>query len=153
MSPNDNLDHVHIAELSATKFRQPDVVDFLFKALEQYGDAKHHIQACMDYVYSVDAGHGGEVFVAYQKHHLLGAVIVNRTGMSGFIPENILVYIAVDPSTRGLGIGKRLMDLAIEQTPGDIALHMEPDNPARRLYERLGFTSKYIEMRLHKTTS
>jgi [ribosomal protein S18]-alanine N-acetyltransferase len=52
-----------------------------------------------------------------------------------------------------LGIGKRLMDLAIEQTPGDIALHMEPDNPARRLYERLGFTSKYIEMRLHKTTS
>ena len=153
MSPNDNLDHVHVADLSATKFRQLDVVDFLFEALEQYGDSKHHIQACMDYVYSVDAGRGGEVFVAYQKNHLLGAVIVNRTGMSGFIPENILVYIAVDPSTRGLGIGKRLMTLAIEQTPGDIALHVEPDNPARRLYERLGFTSKYIEMRLHKTTS
>ncbi len=151
MSPNDKLDLIKVAELSETKFRQPDVVDFLFTALEQYGDAKHHIQACMDYVYSVEAGRGGAVFVAYQKRNLVGAVIVNRTGMSGFIPENILVYIAVDPSTRGLGLGKKLMDLAIEQTPGDIALHVEPDNPARRLYERLGFTSKYIEMRLHKT--
>lgn len=153
MSPNEKLDLIHVAKLSETKIRQPDVVDFLFRALEEYGDAKHHIQACVDYVYSVEAGRGGAVFVAYQKRKLLGAVIVNRTGMSGFIPENILVYIAVDPSTRGLGLGKKLMNLAIEQTPGDIALHVEPDNPARRLYERLGFTSKYIEMRLHKTTS
>jgi ribosomal protein S18 acetylase RimI-like enzyme len=134
MSPNENLDLIKVAELSETKFRQPDVVDFLFNALEQYGDAKQHIQACMDYVYSVEAGRGGAVFVAYIKRKLVGAVIVNRTGMSGFIPENILVYIAVDPSTRGLGLGKKLMDLAIEQTPGDIALHVEPDNPARRLY-------------------
>lgn len=153
MSPNEKLDLIHVAKLSETKIRQPDVVDFLFRALEEYGDAKHHIQACVDYVYSVEAGRGGAVFVAYQKRKLLGAVIVNRTGMSGFIPENILVYIAVDPSTRGLGLGKKLMNLAIEQTPGDIALHVEPDNPARRLYERLGFTSKYIEMRLRKTTS
>lgn len=153
MSQNQNEKTVNIAELSATTFRQPDVVDFLFQALEQYGDAKPHIQACIDYVYSSDGGRGGAVIVAYHKRNLLGAVIVNRTGMSGFIPENILVYIAVDPSTRGIGLGKRLMDYTIEQTPGDIALHVEPDNPARRLYERLGFTSKYIEMRLNKSTS
>jgi ribosomal protein S18 acetylase RimI-like enzyme len=33
---------------------------------------------------------------------------------------------------------------------GNIALHVEPDNPAKILYEKLGFTNKYLEMRLIK---
>jgi ribosomal protein S18 acetylase RimI-like enzyme len=42
------------------------------------------------------------------------------------------------------------MEMAIEHTQGNIALHVEPDNPARKLYEKLGFTNKYLEMRLNK---
>ena len=79
-----------------------------------------------------------------------GVVVVCETGMSGFVPENLLVYIAVDQKARGRGIGKILMENAIKTARGDIALHVEPDNPARRLYERIGFTSKYLEMRLSK---
>ena len=60
---------------------------------------------------------------------------------------NILVYIAVHGSQRGKGVGQQLIERAFEATEGDIALHVEPDNPARRLYERLGFTNKYLEMR------
>jgi ribosomal protein S18 acetylase RimI-like enzyme len=70
--------------------------------------------------------------------------------MEGYIPENILVYIAVHESTRGKGYGKQLMQKAIEIAEGDIALHVEPDNPARFLYEKLGFTNKYLEMRFSK---
>ncbi|HAB28956.1 MAG TPA: GNAT family N-acetyltransferase, partial [Xanthomarina gelatinilytica] len=33
---------------------------------------------------------------------------------------------------------------------GDVALHVEPNNPAIKLYESLGFTNKYLEMRLKK---
>ena len=42
------------------------------------------------------------------------------------------------------------MQKATELTKGDIALHVEPDNPAKKLYEKLGFTNKYLEMRLSK---
>ena len=43
-----------------------------------------------------------------------------------------------------------MMRKAIEVAKGDIALHVEPDNPAKILYEQLGFTNKYLEMRLKK---
>ena len=51
---------------------------------------------------------------------------------------------------RGKGVGKKIMQKAIEIADGDIALHVEPNNPAKFLYEKLGFENKYLEMRLKK---
>jgi ribosomal protein S18 acetylase RimI-like enzyme len=42
------------------------------------------------------------------------------------------------------------MQKTIDLTKGSIALHVDPENPARFLYEKLGFSSKYIEMRYKK---
>lgn len=126
-----------------------DVVDFLFHHLEQYGDPKAHISAALEYAISATSGKGGFVVVGRLENKIVGAVIVNNTGMKGFIPENILVYIAVDSTQRGLGIGKSLMKAALQKAEGAVALHVEPDNPARKLYEKLGFTNKYLEMRYY----
>jgi ribosomal protein S18 acetylase RimI-like enzyme len=70
--------------------------------------------------------------------------------MQGFLPQHFLVYIAVDPEARGQGVGKKLLDFVKMNLSGDICLHVEADNPARRLYEREGFTNKYLEMRFHR---
>ena len=90
------------------------------------------------------------LIVGLENEKIVGVVILNNTGMGGFIPENILVYIAVDNRQRGKGFGKKLMQKAIDTAKGNIALHVEPDNPAKGLYEKLGFTNKYLEMRLTK---
>jgi len=79
-----------------------------------------------------------------------GVVVINHTGMGGYIPENILVYIAIHKNHRGEGLGKKIMSKAIEYAKGDIALHVEADNPAKHLYTKLGFTNPYLEMRLKK---
>lgn len=134
----------------ATIVEKGDIVDFLFTHLEQYGDARADIMKAIQYAQKETASHGGFVLVGQIDGQIVGAVVINRTGMEGYIPENILVYIAVDGSQRGKGIGKKLMQAAIKQAQGGIALHVEPDNPARHLYEKLGFTSKYLEMRLQK---
>lgn len=126
------------------------ILNFLFKNLEQYGDPKQDIEKCMNYALNETPSFGGFIVTASIENNIAGAVIVNQTGMKDYIPENILVYIATDANQRGKGIGKALMQHAIDNAKGNIALHVEPDNPAIKLYEKLGFTNKYLEMRLNK---
>lgn len=129
-----------------TDFSNNAIADFLELYLEQYGDKKEDILKCLDYVFSK----GGFIVLATNGNELLGATVLNETFMDSYIPENILVYIAVHKAQRGKGLGKRLMQKALETATGSIALHVEADNPAKKLYERLGFTNKYLEMRLQR---
>jgi len=126
------------------------VIDFLFDNLQEYGDPKSDIEKCIDYALKETTSFGGFILVSYLENEISGVVIVNQTGMKDYIPENILVYIATHKDLRGKGIGKFLMQKAIELTEGSIALHVEPENPARFLYEKVGFSTKYVEMRLKK---
>lgn len=147
---DDNIDYKVIkpSEGEDNTYTNDRIASFLEKHLEQYGDKKADIMKCLDYVFNPHRG--GFVVLATEDGEIIGAVIINETGMQGFIPENILVYIAVHGEQRGRGLGKKLMNKAIETANGDIALHVEPENPAKFLYEKLGFTNKYLEMRLKR---
>lgn len=127
------------------------IADFLYDHLDEFGDKREDIMKALDYAFAEQPGQGGYVVVGEEDGEIVGAVVMNETGMSGYIPENILVYIAVDRKMRGKGAGKQLMNAAIGKAKGNIALHVEPNNPARFLYEKLGFTNKYLEMRLNRS--
>jgi ribosomal protein S18 acetylase RimI-like enzyme len=140
----------HSDEENPTSFSRDDIANFLFDHLDEYGDTKEAILKCIAYAYSDNPGQDGFILLAHKEGAIVGTVIINHTNMSGYIPEHILVYIAVDVNQRGKGVGKQLMKQIIEATDGDIALHVEPENPAKFLYEKYGFTNKYLEMRLSK---
>ncbi|MGM0376409.1 MAG: GNAT family N-acetyltransferase [Bacteroidota bacterium] len=124
-----------------------DIIDFLFTHLDQFGDAREDISKAVDYSLKRSDSFGGFVLRLRDQQTTIGVVVINKTGMKGYIPENILVYIAIHHQYRGQGLGKLLMNHALQEAGGDVALHVEPDNPARQLYEKLGFTNKYLEMR------
>ncbi|MBW3518668.1 GNAT family N-acetyltransferase [Flavobacterium sp. NKUCC04_CG] len=124
---------------------------FLYQHLEQYGDEKVDIDKALNYALAKEGKPGGFILIAQKKTtEIAGIVVILNTQMEGFIPEHILVYIATDAELRGQGIGKALIEEVIQQTNGSIALHVEANNPAKKLYERLGFENKYLEMRLKK---
>ena len=124
-----------------------DLASFLHEHLEEYGDEKSAIQKAIDYVFQS----GGRVVIARDDDQIMGAVVINATGMSDYIPENILVYIAIHRDFRGKGLGKSLMKEALNDLVGDVALHVEANNPAIHLYKSLGFTNPYLEMRLKRS--
>lgn len=126
------------------------IVNFLKDNLEEYGDPKRDIQRAIDYSTKEISSFGGFTMVLKEGNQIKGAVVINKTGMGGYIPENILVYIATHKKFRGEGVGKELMTKTIEFTKGGIALHVEPNNPAQHLYTKFGFTKPYLEMRLNK---
>ncbi len=130
-----------------TTIERIGVANFLFEHLGKYGDPLSDIKLCIDYAMKEVSAQGGFVITCRENRSIVGTVVVNITGMKGYIPENILVYIAVHKKYRGNGIGQMLMKHAIKYAEGDIALHVEPDNPAKMLYEKLGFENKYLEMR------
>lgn len=125
-------------------------VDFLHTHLDQFGDSKKAINRCIDFAFGKDDKLGGYLLAAHYEGKLIGALIINNTGMGEYIPEHILVYVAVDSSYRGKGFGKQIVEKALDECSGDVKLHVEYENPAKRLYERVGFTTKYAEMRYKK---
>jgi GNAT superfamily N-acetyltransferase len=133
-----------------SKLEKKEIIDFLYDNLEQYGDPKKDIQKAIEYSTKEFTAFGGFTMVLKDNNKIVGATVINETGMGGYIPENILVYIATHKQYRGKGLGKSLIQKAIDYSKGDIALHVEANNPAKYLYEKLGFTNPYIEMRLKK---
>ena len=123
------------------------IAEFLKTHLEKYGDSLEDIKKAMTYALTTEDSFGGVILAKYLGQKVVGAVVLNKTGMVGYIPENILVYIAVHSNYRGKGIGKELMQAAINLSEGNIALHVDADNPAKLLYEKIGFSEEYVEMR------
>ena len=125
------------------------LIQFLHFEMKPYEDKPADIQVAINYALSCTPDKGGFILVASHKQTLQGAVVILNTGMSGFIPEHILVFICVASNARGCGLGTRIVREALARCAGEVKLHVEYENPAKRLYERLGFVSKYAEMRIN----
>ena len=122
-------------------------IRFFHETMKPYHDSLEDVAKALDYALVPEKGQGGFIMLAHRGETLLGALCMLKTGMGGYIPDNILLFVTVSPECRGQGVGKRLIEHSLAETDGDVKLHVEYDNPAKRLYERLGFTTKYAEMR------
>jgi GNAT superfamily N-acetyltransferase len=122
------------------------LVEYFHTTMKPYEDKPEGILRALEYAFNPERG--GFLMLARLEGKLAGALLMLKTGMSGYVPENILVFVTVTPDLRGKGVGRKLIDHSLVQCSGGVKLHVEYDNPARRLYERIGFTTKYAEMRL-----
>ncbi len=149
---NDGLHFVKIDDHTQFPAWAPrDVVArFFHETMKPYHDTLEDVQSALSYALEEGRGAGGFLMLTHRDEKLLGALLMLRTGMAGYVPENILLFVTVDPSTRGQGIGGHLITRSIAECDGDVKLHVEYDNPAKRLYQRLGFTAKYAEMRYQR---
>lgn len=109
------------------------------------------VQEALDYALKRKPSFGGYILTTWEGRKIVAAIVVNRTGMEGFSPNNLCSYVAIDGHCADQeDILQQLIEKAIIHANGDLALHLEPDHPALRIYQRLGFRAQYLELRLHK---
>lgn len=126
------------------------LIRFFNETMKPYHDHPDDVERGLEYAFSTAKGEGGFVLLAQRDGKLAGALLMLFTGMKGYVPENLLLFVSVDPELRGKGLGTKIIKRAFDECEGDIKLHVDYPNPAKRLYERLGFTNKYAEMRLSR---
>ncbi|MCD6163115.1 MAG: MarR family transcriptional regulator [candidate division Zixibacteria bacterium] len=127
-----------------------ELASFIYKNIKPFEDTLEDTRRAVEIAIDSDQPKGAFVLLAEIDKKPVGALIMHRTNMKGYIPENILLMVCVHPSMRGKGLGGKIIKKGIELADGDVKLHVEYDNPAKQVYEKIGFTSKYAEMRYHK---
>jgi GNAT superfamily N-acetyltransferase len=87
---------------------------------------------------------GGRFSIVTLDGEPIGRLIVGRRPAEGIV----IVDITLVPERRGRGIGTRLVTGVIEEADREglpVTLRVEPWNPVRRLYLRLGFEPGPVE--------
>lgn len=87
------------------------------------------------------SGHG-ELFVAESEGRVVGTVMAGHDGHRGWV-----YYLAVDPTRRRDGLGRRLMAeaeawLGARSVPKVMLLIREDNDTAQGFYERLGYAQE-----------
>lgn len=123
---------------------------FIYENIKPYEDTLEDTRRAVETALDPDHPKGAFILVAEDNRKPVGALIMLRTGMKGYVPENILLMVCVHTSVRGKGVGGRIIRKGIETAEGSVKLHVEYDNPAKKVYEKIGFISKYAEMRYLK---
>lgn len=119
--------------------------EFLHEYLKPYEDPMYAVKDGVNH--ALNEENNGFVLVSHNKEKIEGVLVMLDTGMKDYIPENLLLFIAVNSNLRGRGIGGKLINESSKYTRGSVKLHVDFDNPAKKLYERCGFVAKYYDMR------
>ena len=94
--------------------------------LSQYSEATwmdtSAIQQAVDYAIKETPSFGGFIVTAEEDQQILAALIVNKTGMQGYMPQYIAVLKSILPKYKNSTIIKELTNQAITLTKGDIAM-------------------------------
>ncbi len=125
------------------------VINFLCEHNENTN--RQEAREAVEYAIKHKPSFGGFVLTFHEGKQITAAVVVNRTGMEGYNPNNLFVYVTFHRDYRNdETIIRNVLNKAISYTDGDIALHVEPNNPALKFYKKFGFKAQYLQLHFTK---
>lgn len=114
---------------------------------------KPDVKEALDYALKEKPSFGGFVIAIKDEEKFIAAIVVNNTGMQGYIPNNLFAYVALNAKHPNKeSILEEIMCKALDLSNGDVALRLDPKNPIIKLYKKLGFTQNTLELRHKRDT-
>ncbi len=113
-------------------------------------DKKDVVEA-LDYALKEKPSFGGFILAIKKGRAFIASIVVNNTGMQGYKPGNIFVYVTVHKDyEQDEEVLTEIMCKALDMSNGDVALHIDPQSPVIQFYQKLGFTQRTLELRMNK---
>mgnify|MGYP001155434785 CR=1 FL=1 len=106
------------------------------------------IRRSIEYAAKERPGFGGLIVTAEEGDEVIGAAVLNKTGFEGYLPENLVVSIAVHQNYKDDGVYRKIVDYVVNYCCGDIGVQLKETNPLVRFFKNQGFTNNYIQMNL-----
>lgn len=129
-------------------FEKSPLINFIRENSENKEVSSQMVREAVDYAIKEIPSFGGFILTASDEGQTVGAIVVNKTGLNGGNPKHRVIYLAIKEEYRQKGIGSDLIKKAVHFAKGDISLRVAHNSEAIKLYESLGFETKYVEMRL-----
>lgn len=126
------------------------ITNFIHQHLEDEADEVSTIRKSLLFAAKEIPSLGGYAFVMEEKDTIIGAIIINKTGMSNYHSENLVVYLVVHKDFRNQGIATKLLTKAKEYCIGNLAINLPKETTALPFFEKCGFTSEKVQMTLNK---
>lgn len=129
-------------------FEKSPLINFIRDNSENKEVSTQMVREAVDYAIKEIPSFGGFILTAQEEGKMVGAIVVNKTGLNGGNPKHRVVYLSIKKDYRQAGIGSELIKKAVHFAKGDISLRVGYESDAIELYKSLGFQPKYVEMRL-----
>ena len=95
---------------------------------------KHLVDYALKEIYSF----GGFIVTEEDDQKIIGVMVINNTGMQGYMPNNLIVASAFIPGMLMQGARKRLIQKVMHFTKGDTAYLINSPQEKEQLQKNLG---------------
>lgn len=110
--------------------KKSEIISFLNNHPDNPFLDRSTITHLVDYALKEISSFGGFVVTEEEDKKIIGAMVVNNTGMEGYMPNNLIVASGFLPGRQKAGIKKRILQKILYLTKGDTALMIQ--SPACR---------------------
>jgi len=138
--------HLYDAFSGISFSKKNAIVKFLQKQLENSWVEAAAILKAVEYATKEIPSFGGFILTAEKNEEIVAALIVNKTGLSGIMPEYLAVLQATQPIAKGKLIARKLEEKAITLSQGDIANLIMDFGPKELMLEDMTPAAKMLPL-------
>ncbi len=102
--------------------KKSEIIQFLDNYADNLELTRSTITHLVDYALKEISSFGGFVITEEEDRKIVGAMVVNNTGMEGYMPNNLIVASGFLPGSQKAGSKKRILQRILYLTKGDTAL-------------------------------
>lgn len=142
--------HLYDAFSGISFSKKNAIVKFLQKHLENSWVEDTAILKAVEYATKEIPSFGGFILTAEKNEEIVAALIVNKTGLSGIMPEYLAVLQATKPVAKGKLITRKLEEKAVVLSQGDISNLVTSFGPRELLLEDMAPKAKLMPLQKNK---